>query len=245
MWSAVTLKYASPSRESAIPAPQYNPAVVKAYVEAFRAASSEHKVRGVQPDLNSALRLPGAWSMESARPEEAEQTQIELAAAAALLPAMESLNAMRAQEGEVLARELQTILSRLQEQVDELSSLRAGMQQAQTERLDQKMRELLGDSFNLDRDRILQEAALLAERSDIEEELARLRAHIDQFRRLLDQGGEVGKKLDFMLQEMTREANTTLSKTGSIAARSLRITELGLAMKSEIEKAREQVQNLE
>ncbi|HTU49652.1 MAG TPA: YicC/YloC family endoribonuclease [Acidobacteriaceae bacterium] len=232
-------------RENAVPAPQYNPAVVKAYVEAFRAASGEHKVRGVQPDLNSALRLPGVWSMEAARAEETDQTQIELAAAAALQPAMESLNAMRAQEGEVLAQELRIILSRLQEHVDELSSLRAGMQQAQTERLDQKMRELLGDTFNLDRDRILQEAALLAERSDIEEELARLRAHIDQFRRLLDQGGEMGKKLDFMLQEMTREANTTLSKTGSIATRSLRITELGLAMKSEIEKAREQVQNLE
>jgi uncharacterized protein (TIGR00255 family) len=232
-------------RESAVPAPQYNPAVVKAYIDAFRAASSEHKLRGVQPDLNSALRLPGVWSMEAPRPEETEQVQIELAAAAALLPAMESLNAMRAQEGHVLAEELERILSRLQEHVDELSSLRAGMQQAQIERLDQKMRELLGDTFNLDRDRILQEAALLAERSDIEEELARLRAHIDQFRRLLDQGGELGKKLDFMLQEMTREANTTLSKTGSIATRSLRITELGLAMKSELEKAREQVQNLE
>ena len=232
-------------RESAVPAPQYNPAVVKAYVEAFRAASNEYKIRAVQPDLNSALRLPGVWSMEPARAEETEQTQIELAAAAALQPAMESLNAMRAQEGHMLAEELKRILSRLQEHVDELSSLRAGMQQAQTERLDQKMRELLGETFNLDRDRILQEAALLAERSDIEEELARLRAHIDQFRRLLDQGGELGKKLDFMLQEMTREANTTLSKTGSIATRSLRITELGLAMKSEIEKAREQVQNLE
>jgi uncharacterized protein (TIGR00255 family) len=232
-------------RESAVPAPQYNPAVVKAYIEAFRAASSENKIRGVQPDLNSALRLPGVWTMEAPRAEETEQTQIELAAAAALQPAMESLNAMRAQEGRALAEELVRILARLQEHVDELSSLRAGMQQAQTERLDQKMRELLGDTFNLDRDRILQEAALLAERSDIEEELARLRAHIDQFRRLLEQGGEVGKKLDFMLQEMTREANTTLSKTGSIATRSLRITELGLAMKSEIEKAREQVQNLE
>jgi len=232
-------------RESATPAPQYNPSLVKAYIEAFRAASSEHKLRGVQPDLNCALRLPGVWSIEAPRAEETEQTQIELAAAATLQPAMESLNAMRAQEGEVLAQELQKILSRLQEHVDELSSLRAGMQQAQTERLDQKMRELLGDTFNLDRDRILQEAALLAERSDIEEELARLRAHIDQFHRLLEHGGEVGKKLDFMLQEMTREANTTLSKTGSIATRSLRITELGLAMKSEIEKAREQVQNLE
>ncbi|MHB1795685.1 MAG: YicC/YloC family endoribonuclease [Acidobacteriaceae bacterium] len=232
-------------RESAPPAPQYNPVAVKAYVEAFRAASSEHKVRGVQPDLNSALRLPGVWSMESPRAEEAEQTQIELAAAAALLPALESLNAMRAQEGQALAEDLERILTRLQEHVDELSALRAGMQQAQTERLDRKMREMLGDTFNLDRDRILQEAALLAERSDIEEELARLRAHIDQFLRLLQQGGELGKKLDFMLQEMTREANTTLSKTGSIAVRSLRITELGLAMKSEIEKAREQVQNLE
>ncbi len=232
-------------RDSALPAPQYNPAAVKAYVEAFRAASSEHKLRGVQPDLNAALRLPGVWSMENSRPEEGEQSGIELAAAAALPPALESLNAMRAQEGHVLAEELKRILSRLQEHVDELSSLRSGMQQAQTERLDRKMREMLGDTFNLDRDRILQEAALLAERSDIEEELARLRAHIDQFLRLLRQGGEVGKKLDFMLQEMTREANTALSKTGSIAVRSLRITELGLAIKSEIEKAREQVQNLE
>ncbi len=232
-------------RESALPAPQYNPAAVKAYVEAFRAASSEHKLRGAQPDLNAALRLPGVWSMENSRPEEDEQSGIELAAAAALPPALESLNAMRAQEGHVLAEELKRILSRLQEQVDELSSLRSGIQQAQTERLDRKMREMLGDTFNLDRDRILQEAALLAERSDIEEELARLRAHIDQFLRLLRQGGEVGKKLDFMLQEMTREANTALSKTGSIAIRSLRITELGLAIKSEIEKAREQVQNLE
>lgn len=232
-------------RENAVPAPQYNPAIVQAYVDAFRAASREHKLRGVQPDLNAALRLPGVWSMESARPEEEEQAGIELAAAAAMVPAMESLNAMRAQEGQALAAELERTLERLREHVDELASLRAGMQRAQTERLEQKMREMLGDTFALDRDRILQEAALLAERSDVEEELARLRAHIDQFLRLLQQGGELGKKLDFLLQEMTREANTTLSKTGSIATRSLNITELGLAMKSEIEKTREQVQNLE
>lgn len=232
-------------RENSAPSPQYNPAIIQAYVDAFRAASHAHKLRGAQPDLNAALRLPGVWSMESARPEEEEQAGIELAAAAAMVPAMESLNAMRAQEGQALAAELERTLGRLREHVDELASLRAGMQQAQTERLDQKMREMLGDTFALDRDRILQEAALLAERSDVEEELARLRAHIDQFLRLLQQGGELGKKLDFLLQEMTREANTTLSKTGNIATRSLGITELGLAMKSEIEKTREQVQNLE
>lgn len=232
-------------RETAATTPQYNRTVVQAYVDAFRAASREHKLRGVQPDLNAALRIPGVWSMETSRPEDEEQAGIELAAAAAMMPALDSLNAMRAQEGQALAAELERTLSRLQAHVEELASLRAGMQQAQTERLDQKMREMLGDSFALDRDRILQEAALLAERSDVEEELARLRAHIDQFLRLLRQGGELGKKLDFLLQEMTREANTTLSKTGSIATRSLNITELGLAMKSEIEKTREQVQNLE
>ena len=85
----------------------------------------------------------------------------------------------------------------------------------------------------------------MAERSDVEEEMARMRAHIAHFQDVLRNGGEVGKRLDFLLQEMAREANTTLSKTGGIAMRSLQITELGLAMKSEIEKAREQVQNIE
>jgi uncharacterized protein (TIGR00255 family) len=104
------------------------------------------------------------------------------------------------------------------------------------------MAELLG---NADQDRMLQEAALLAERSDIQEELVRLETHIQHFHSLLDEGGEVGKKLDFLLQELNREANTLLSKTSGIAGEALRITELGLQMKSEIEKCREQVQNLE
>jgi uncharacterized protein (TIGR00255 family) len=85
----------------------------------------------------------------------------------------------------------------------------------------------------------------MAERSDVEEEAARLRAHIDHFRTMLEGGGEIGKKLDFLMQEMNREANTLLSKTGGISGSGQRITELGLNMKSEIEKIREQVQNLE
>ena len=91
----------------------------------------------------------------------------------------------------------------------------------------------------------VQEAAMLAERSDIQEELVRLQTHIEHFRKLLDSGGEVGKKLDFLLQELNREANTLLSKTTGVTGEALRITELGLQMKSEIEKCREQVQNLE
>ncbi len=226
---------------------QWNPAFIRSYLQAFRAAASEHGLRG-EPDLNMAFGMPGAWSAES-NGLEAEQPGLEAAAAGSMLPAIEALNTMRAQEGQALADELHRTLARLQQQVEELSSLRAGMQQAHTERLAQKMQELLANASagtaSVDQSRILQEAALLAERSDVEEEMARMRAHIAHFQDLLQQGGELGKKLDFLLQEMTREANTTLSKTGGIATRSLHITELGLAMKSEIEKAREQVQNIE
>ncbi|MGH9596956.1 MAG: endoribonuclease YicC domain-containing protein, partial [Edaphobacter sp.] len=95
-------------------------------------------------------------------------------------------------------------------------------------------------------ERVLTEAAMLAEKSDIEEELVRLRTHIDRFVAMLDEGGELGKRLDFLLQELNREANTMLSKTsGAAGENSLRITELGLEMKAEIERSREQVQNLE
>jgi uncharacterized protein (TIGR00255 family) len=102
---------------------------------------------------------------------------------------------------------------------------------------------LLGSQ--VDSDRIAQEAALLVDRSDIQEELVRLGTHVKHFLALLDQGGEIGKKLDFLLQELNREANTLLSKTSGLAGEALKITEMGLALKSEIEKAREQVQNLE
>ena len=97
----------------------------------------------------------------------------------------------------------------------------------------------------VDPERVLTEAALMAERSDVEEETVRLQTHIDHFRSLLTEGGELGKKLDFLLQEMNREANTLLSKTSGLAGEALKITEAGLAMKAEIEKSREQVQNLE
>jgi uncharacterized protein (TIGR00255 family) len=94
--------------------------------------------------------------------------------------------------------------------------------------------------------RLLAEAALLVERSDIEEELVRLRAHIESFLEMLDGGGELGKRLDFLLQELNREANTMLSKTsGGDPSLGLKLTALGLEMKTEIERAREQVQNLE
>jgi len=89
------------------------------------------------------------------------------------------------------------------------------------------------------------EAALLADRSDVHEELTRLEVHAREMRRILENGGPIGKPLDFLLQEMNREANTMLSKTSGLAGEAMKITEIGLVVKSEIEKSKEQVQNLE
>jgi uncharacterized protein (TIGR00255 family) len=93
--------------------------------------------------------------------------------------------------------------------------------------------------------RVAQEAALAAERSDISEETSRLRSHVQQFAALLGGPGEAGKKFDFLLQEMQREANTMLSKTPGVGDDALAITSLALEIKAQIEKLREQVQNIE
>ena len=219
----------------------YDHALVAAYVEAFRAASAEHGLTA-DPDLNAVFRLPGVLMAESRNSEE-ELKGLEEAVLRETGALVAALQTMRAQEGSVPANELRAGMERLRSLVDETALLREKVQQAYFDRLNQRMKTMLDGGF--DQERILQEAALIAERSDVEEEVTRLRTHIDHFTGLLDQGGEVGKKLDFLLQEMNREANTLLSKTSGVAGNGTRITEAGLGMKSEIEKAREQVQNLE
>jgi uncharacterized protein (TIGR00255 family) len=222
----------------------YDKAQVAAYIAAFRSAAEEHGLV-CEPDLNLIFRLPGIFTGDKSADRDAgEDAQVLESAVLREVPALvDALNSMRAREGGVLAAELNAGLDRLRILVDEAATLREDVQQAYFERIAQKLKAMLGTSF--DPDRVLQEAAMLAERSDVEEEVTRLRAHIDHFRSLLQQGGEIGKKLDFLLQEMNREANTLLSKTGGVAGNGPRVTEIGLGMKSEIEKAREQIQNLE
>jgi uncharacterized protein (TIGR00255 family) len=219
----------------------YDHALVAAYVEAFRAAAAEHGLKE-EPDLNSVFRLPGVL-MSEARSSDEDLKSVEEAVLREVDGLVTALNTMRAQEGTALADDLRAGMQRLRGLVDEAALLREKVQQAYFERLTQRMKTMVDGGF--DQDRILQEAALIAERSDVEEEVTRLRTHIDHFTGLLDDGGEVGKKLDFLLQEMNREANTLLSKTSGVAGNGTRITEAGLGMKSEIEKAREQIQNLE
>jgi uncharacterized protein (TIGR00255 family) len=153
------------------------------------------------------------------------------------------LNTMRAREGEALEAILQGTMDRLAEATAGVAALVPEVEQRHQDRLTQRLEAATGPEFN--RQRLLEEVAVLVERSDITEELARMTTHISHFRELLAGGGEAGKKLDFLLQEMNREANTLLSKTGGVGGKGTRITELGLAMKSEIEKAREQIQNVE
>jgi uncharacterized protein (TIGR00255 family) len=217
--------------------------LLQGYIAAFRTAATESSLPQ-QPDLNAIFRLPGVLTGETLF-SEAEMKALEEDVAAHIDPLVAALNRMRGQEGASLALELGATMERLDVAVSQVAQMRQEVQKAYFERISQRIASLLNGNAGVDRDRVLQEAALLAERSDVEEEVTRLRTHIQHFHSLLQAGGELGKKLDFLLQEMNREANTLLSKTGGVSGNGQRITDLGLGMKSEIEKAREQVQNLE
>jgi uncharacterized protein (TIGR00255 family) len=125
-----------------------------------------------------------------------------------------------------------------------MEQIRATATAAFQTRLSERLKDLL-KGVQIDPQRLAQEVAMLADRSDIGEELARLKIHSGQLAGLLDAGGEVGKKLDFLLQEMNRETNTILSKTSGVGEMGMRITELALGAKAAIEKVREQSLNLE
>jgi uncharacterized protein (TIGR00255 family) len=216
-----------------------NKELVGGYIQAFRAAAAEFGL-AADPDLNTVLRLPGA--LDGGTPPAAVE-ELEPIVLAKAEEALSHLNRMREQEGAEISRELSERMAHVQKACDGVKKYRGSVQQVYADRLKTRMQELIGSQ--IDPERILQEAALLVDRSEIQEELVRLESHVKHFVALLNQDGEVGKKLDFLLQEMNREANTLLSKTSGLAGDALKITEMGLLMKAEIEKAREQVQNLE
>jgi uncharacterized protein (TIGR00255 family) len=220
----------------------YNREMVAGYIAAYKQALKEFRLKG-EPDLNVALRMPGALQSEIRSNTEEDIAALTESAAREIAPLLEELKIMRAREGESLEGILRASLDRLAEAVDGVAALRPEVEQRYQERLTQRLVAATGSEFN--RQRLLEEVAVLVDHSDISEEVERMVTHIGHFRELLTAGGEVGKKLDFLLQEMNREANTLLSKTGGVGGKGTRITELGLAMKADIEKAREQVQNAE
>lgn len=215
--------------------------VAAAYLEAARELGQQFGVKS-DPDLAAIMRLPGVTSMGS--PGEDEIEQLSVLVRQCLAHAIERLDQMRHVEGHALGEELSRRLGTLAEHARQVEILSERARPAYAKRLDARLKDLLA-GVAIDPGRLAQEAAFAAERSDTTEELARLRSHVQQFRGLLDSGGEVGKRLDFLLQEMQRETNTLLSKTNGMDTEGLEITKLGLEMKSEIEKLREQVQNIE
>ena len=189
----------------------YNREMVAGYLDAFKQARAEFRMKG-EPDLNVALRMPGALQSEMRNNSEEDVAALTESAAREIGPLLEELKVMRAREGESLEAILRACLIRLAEAVEGVAALRPEVEQRYQERLTQRLIAATGNEFN--RQRLLEEVAVLVDHSDISEELERMVTHIGHFRELLTAGGEVGKKLDFLLQEMNREANTLLSKTG-------------------------------
>lgn len=217
-----------------------NRPLLLAYLSAYRRAAAEFGVPG-EPDLNAALRLPG---MFTETPADESGAGLEEALNAALAEALQTLNRFREREGEAMGIWLRERAAEIERAGDAMAELRSQVLPAFQTRLRARLQELL-EGAPLEPQRLVQEAAILADRSDIGEELTRLKVHAVELLELLRGGGEVGKKLDFLLQEMNRETNTILSKTNGLGEPGLEITRLGLAVKSDIEKIRELSLNLE
>jgi uncharacterized protein (TIGR00255 family) len=217
-----------------------NRPLLKAYLAAFEEARRELQVSST-PDLNVVFRIPGMFRTEATP---AITDQFESVLIATLEEALGALNRFREREGCEIAVEMMDRARKIRDGVARIEQIREGAVPAFQKRLLERMAELLGGVM-VDAQRLAQEAALLADRSDISEELIRLKTHAGELEELIRAGGEVGKKLDFLLQEMNRETNTVLSKTGGLGDLGLSITELALAAKSEIDKIREQSLNLE
>jgi len=217
-----------------------NRPLLEAYLAAFTAASAEYGIDGT-PDLNAAFRIPG---MFTAAAEEQPDAEMESVLVALMEEGLAVLNTFRSREGLEIAHIILARSASIREGVTKVAAIRSRSQEVFQARLRERLSELLRGA-NIEPQRLVQEAAILADRSDIGEEIARLEIHSNQLDEIIKAGGETGKKLDFLLQEMNRETNTILSKTNGIGDIGLKITEIAIAIKSDIEKIREQSLNLE
>jgi uncharacterized protein (TIGR00255 family) len=213
------------------------------YVEACRELRDEYHL-ATEPDLVSMLRLPGVVGVQENLLSPEELDQVNVALNASLTKGFEALNTMREQEGQALQQDVRMRLDRLSQWSEEVAGHAAQASECMQKKLEQRVLEFRA-TVDLDRGRLAQEVTYLASRSDITEEVTRFRSHLDQARRLVSEGKEVGKKLDFLLQEMNREANTMLSKTTDVPEVGPELNRLAIDMKVEIEKLREQAQNIE
>ena len=228
------------NRTSAAGNSNLNRPLLDAWLNAFHEAARQNNLPD-NPDLNAALRIPGMFQGENSTELDPamEKTLVELTD-----EAVKVLDKFREREGSAIAAEMLERCQSIIDLVARMEKIRSKATLVFQKRLKERLADLLRGA-SMEPQRLAQEAAFLADRSDISEELVRLRTHAAQLHKLLNSAGEIGKRVDFLLQEMNREANTILSKTGGLGDLGLTITDLALAAKSEIDKVREQSLNLE
>ena len=216
-----------------------NQGFVEAYIMAFRRTAAVHGFEG-DPDLNAAFQVSGVFETSEQEPDPGLERML----VAVLEDTLDLLDQFREREGGEIAGDMRARNTTVLQCARQMENIRSRAVPEFQARRTAKLDELLGRAA-IDPQRLAQEVALLVERSDISEELTRLKVHAVQLDDLLAAGGEVGKKLDFLLQEMQRETNTILSKSTAGGEHGLEIGELALTAKAEIEKIREQGLNLE
>ncbi len=217
---------------------ELNRSLIKGYLSALSELKAEFDLLG-EPDLNFVARLPNALQPKK---EEAND-DFAKGLSDALDLALEDLEQMRLTEGLSLKKDLQFLLSEIDSELPPIEVECENVSAEYLERLQKRIEKLLSKSdsqIELDQARLAQEVAYLADKSDISEEISRLRSHLEQFTSIMEEEGVVGKRLDFLTQELNREANTIASKTQNLI-----VKESALKIKGEIEKIREQVQNAE
>lgn len=208
-----------------------NTAVVGRICEAFRELQKDLDIKG-EIDINTLVGLHDMF-IETNRKYDLDEV------AGLFVAAMESLLDMRTREGAALSAEIIRMVDSLELMNNRISSLCAGVISGAQLKFTERLKTLM-EGIEADPGRILQEASFMAARLDISEEIARIGSHVAQFRQTLSGGGAVGRKLDFILQELNREVNTIASKSGDFG-----LSSLSVDMKTEIEKIREQVQNIQ
>ncbi|MGQ0541584.1 MAG: YicC/YloC family endoribonuclease [Blastocatellia bacterium] len=217
---------------------QLNRPVIAGYISAIKELKNDFELAG-EPDLNMIARLPNLLVQKKSEIDESFGATFEKA----LNLALDDLEKMRGVEGELLAAELSTRLNEIENRLEPIEKESVNVGEEYAQRLMKRIGDMLAKAdaqIEMDQGRLAQEIAYLVDRADISEEIARLKTHIEHFRNIMAEEKEVGKRLDFLTQELNREANTITSKTNNMT-----VKEHALQIKSEIEKIREQVQNIE
>jgi len=226
------------AREGVPPIVRVNEGVLEAVLKAMQSLAG--RVAAEPARLDGILGVKGVIEVVDAQEREDERREAEAAVLAGFESALAGLAQMRHHEGEALGRVLSERLSEVAALIARADAAPGRRPEAIRQRLSEQVAALLDNSTRLDADRLYQEAILLAAKADVREELDRLKAHVEQARKLIAGGGAIGRRLDFLAQELNREANTLCAKSNDVE-----LTNIGLELKTVVEQFREQVQNLE